>query len=193
MNGEEMPKFRNAITSVLASSALVAGGLFFGPAANAAEAGPATVAGGSEDATVQIQDLTPAHLDQVIAEARAAGYVDRESVAQDGTQTTTINLGEGFSFDLVNASSKERIGAGSDSKGVYVSFNATDQNMIISGSAFALGAAVCAVSGGTFCVVVGAILTAATVAITGSGAIRCGSKSLRVYPFAGGKVKPRCV
>ncbi|MFJ4297848.1 hypothetical protein [Curtobacterium sp. NPDC089689] len=128
-----------------------------------------------------------------LAEARADGLVVADSQGADGSTTTTVDLGDGFTFDLVTERSGERIGAGKDSRGTYVSFNATDQNMIISGAAFALGAAVCAVSGGTFCVVVGAILTAATVAITGSGAIRCGTKQLRVYPFAGGKVKPRCV
>lgn len=75
-----------------------------------------------------------------------------------------------------------------------MAFNSTDQNMIISGAAFGLGAGLCAISAGTFCVVAGAILTAAAVAITSNGGVRCsGGEALRVYPFAGGKVKPRCV
>jgi len=186
-----MPKFHKVITGLSLSTALIAGGLLAGPSASAAEVASDTSRVAIEVTTGQLQQSTSAELDEVIAEARAGGYVTSESTTPEGTKTS-IDLGKGFTFDLVSSGPHPRIGAGSDGKGVYVSFNATDQNMIISGAAFALGAAVCAVSGGTFCVVVGAILTAATVAVTGSGAIRCGTKSLRVYPFAGGKVKPRC-
>jgi hypothetical protein len=184
-----MSTLRNALTGIALTSALVVGGTFVGPTAKAVEAPRQT----SVTTTSGLSEIESAQLDQAIDEARAGGYVTKETVDADGAVVTTLDLGDGLTFDLVATSHRQRIGAGSDSKGVYVSFNATDQNMIISGSAFALGAAVCAVSGGTFCVVVGAILTAATVAITGSGAIRCGTKHLRVYPFAGGRVKPRCV
>jgi hypothetical protein len=183
-----MTRLRNTMTGLAVTAALVAGGLFVAPSADAASASQSEL-----EAPHGATSFTPAQIEQSIAEARAMGAVTNEVETPDGTVTTTIDLGDGFAFDLVRASKAERLGAGKDSKGTFVSFNATDQNMIISGSAFALGAAVCAVSGGTFCVVVGAILTAATVAITGSGAIRCGTKQLRVYPFAGGKVKPRCV
>jgi hypothetical protein len=162
------------------------------PSANAAEDPTPSMAQFDASSTAAIQEFTPEQIRQAIIEARTDGYVTNETTAADGTRTTTLDLGDGFTFDLVDAPDKQRIGAGSDSRGVYVSFNATDQNMIISSAAFVLGAAICAVSGGTFCVVAGAILTVATVAITGSGAIRCGTKQLRVYPFAGGKVKPRC-
>ncbi|ROQ41479.1 hypothetical protein EDF46_0859 [Frondihabitans sp. PhB188] len=63
-------------------------------------------------------------------------------------------------------------------------------SLVAASLAFGLGAGLCVVSAGIFCVVAGAIITAATVAITGNGAIRCGTKSLRVYPFA--SHKPRC-
>ncbi|MFJ3321495.1 hypothetical protein [Curtobacterium sp. NPDC086286] len=181
-----MTRLRHTMIGLAATGALVAGGVFVTPAANAAEASRVET-----DVMREATSLTPTQIEQAITEARAVGAVTSTVATPDGS-VTTIDLGDGFVFDLVTAPTTQRIGAGRDSKGTFVSFNATDQNMIISGSAFALGAAVCAVSGGTFCVVVGAILTAATVAITGSGAIRCGTKQLRVYPFAGGKVKPRC-
>ena len=187
--GRAMSQMRNAVAGIALTSALVAGGMFVAPAANAAEVPGLTKASMVDESAT----IDSASLNRAIREARAGGYVKQESTAAGGIRTTTLDLGEGLAFDLVSEPAQQRIGAGSDAKGVFVSFNATDQNMIISGTAFALGAAICAVSGGTFCVVVGAILTAATVAITGSGAIRCGTKQLRVYPFAGGKVKPRCV
>lgn len=188
-----MQKFRMSLAGITVSTALVAGSLLIAPSANAAELPASSVSQSGSARTDALRELTQDQVRQAILEARAGGYVASQTTAADGTETTTLDLGEGLTFDLVSAPTKQRIGAGSDSKGTFVSFNATDQNMIISGAAFALGAAVCAVSGGTFCIVVGAILTAATVAITGSGAIRCGTKQLRVYPFAGGKVKPRCV
>ncbi len=186
-----MPTKRTALVSLTLATAVVMSTLVIAPAATAdtTAARPGTAA----TAHVAAVDVSSEQLALAIAEARADGLVVADSRGADGSRTTTVDLGDGFTFDLVTERSGERIGAGKDSKGTYVSFNATDQNMIISGAAFGLGAAVCAVSGGTFCVVVGAILTAATVAITGSGAIRCGTKQLRVYPFAGGKVKPRCV
>ncbi|WP_242089025.1 hypothetical protein [Curtobacterium sp. DN_7.5] len=185
-----MSKHRTAITSLVLVTTVIASALVTAPAATAATTMPR--AGTAEQTHGAEVEISPEQLAAALGEARADGLVVANSERADGSTVTRIDLGDGFTFDLVTERSRERIGAGTDSKGTYVSFNATDQNMIISGAAFALGAAVCAVSGGTFCVVVGAILTAATVAITGSGAIRCGTKQLRVYPFAGGKVKPWC-
>ena len=119
------------------------------------------------------------------------GTSTSERVDPDGTRTTTIELNDGLSFDVVQPDAQTRLGAGSDGYGPYVSFNATDQSAIISGAGWALGAGVCAISAGTFCVVAGAIVAAATWAVTTNG-IRCGSKSLRVYPFNGSR-SPRCV
>jgi len=173
-----------AIVAIIASSVLVA------PSAQAVDrSAPSSAAGQS---TTQPQtDVTPEQLDVAVAEARASGYVIDERIGRDGARTTTIELGDGFSFDIVQGDPRARLGAGSDKYGTYVSFNATDQSAIISGAGWALGAGVCAISAGTFCVVAGAIIAAATWAVTTNG-IRCGSKSLRVYPFNGSR-NPRCV
>jgi len=187
-----MSKFRTVVTGITMTSAIV-GGLLVAPAANASETAPHASQKDAARLTEDLSGISAAQLESALTEARAGGYVTGETTSVDGTTTATLDLGDGLAFDVVTRPTQQRIGAGSDAKGTFVSFNATDQNLILSGSAFALGAAVCAVSAGTFCVVVGAILTAATVAITGSGAIRCGTKHLRVYPFAGGRVKPRCV
>lgn len=181
-----MTKFRSSLVGIALSTILVAGGLTFASPAVAAEQSSST------DAYELLANVSPTEIARAIAEADEAGLVTKQMRAPNGTVTTTIDLGDGFVFDLTRPTAHQRIGVGTDARGVYVSFNATDQNMIISGAAFGLSAGLCAVGGPAFCVITGAIITMATVAITGSGAIRCGRKALRVYPFAGGRVKPRC-
>lgn len=178
---------RTIALSAATSTAIVATSLVAAPAAQAADD---RVPGAAVRAPVATS-ITSDQLSTAIDEARAAGYVDSERVDRDGTRTTTIELNDGLSFDVVQPDGQTRLGAGSDGYGPYVSFNATDQSAIISGAGWALGAGVCAISAGTFCVVAGAIVAAATWAVTTNG-IRCGSKSLRVYPFNGSR-SPRCV
>jgi hypothetical protein len=182
-----MKRIRHAALSALASGALIAGCLVFAPAANAAEIAPA----GPQGPTTQLQHITPEQLDQAIDEAKDSGYVTAQVEGRDGSRTTTLDLGQGFVFEVTEEGSREaRLGAGSDSYGAYVSFNATDQNVILTGAGFGLSAGICVLSAGTFCVVAGAIITAAFLAITSNGGIRCGTKRLRVYPFSGHN--PRC-
>jgi hypothetical protein len=182
---------KTLFTGIATTGALVLSSLLMAPAAHASEAvtppvGTSVEASGS----AAIQQITPKQLAEAIAEADRAGYVTADRVDLRGTRTTTIDIGEGFTFDIVQSDGSSRLGAGSDQYGAYVSFNSTDQNAIISGAAWGLGIGLCAISAGTFCVVAGAILTAATIAVTSNG-IRCGSKSLRVYPFNGSRA-PRC-
>jgi hypothetical protein len=146
--------------------------------------------GAPAEVVAPVVDVSAAKLEEAIHQARADGFVEASFVRQDGATVTRVDLGEGFRFDLVQPSpQQERLGAGSDAYGAYVSFNSTDQSAIINGAGWGLGAAVCLISGGTFCVVVGAIIAAATFAVSTNG-LRCGTKSLRVYPFSGHN--PRC-
>ncbi|MEJ8284938.1 hypothetical protein [Curtobacterium citreum] len=181
---------RTTGTAIGSAVAIIASSLLIAPSAHAE--GRSALSGPTATAMSQpLANITSEQLDVAVAEARAGGYVTDERVGSDGERTTTVELGDGFSFDLVQSDPRARLGAGSDKYGTYVSFNATDQSAIISGAGWALGAAVCAISAGTFCVVAGAIIAAATWAVTTNG-IRCGSKSLRVYPFNGSR-NPRCV
>jgi hypothetical protein len=182
---------KTLFTGIATTGALVLSSLLMAPAANASEtvtrsAGTSVEASGSP----VMQQIAPEQLAEAIAEADRAGYVTADRVDLRGTRTTTIDIGDGFTFDIVQSESSSRLGAGSDQYGAYVSFNSTDQNVIISGAGWGLGLGLCAISAGTFCVVAGAILTAATLAVTING-VRCGSKSLRVYPFNGAR-EPRC-
>lgn len=181
---------RTTGTVIASAVAIITSSVLIAPSAHAE--GRAVPRSTAEPSMSQpLANITSEQLDVAVAEARAGGYVTDERIGSDGARTTTVELGDGFSFDLVQSDPRARLGAGSDKYGAYVSFNATDQSAIISGAGWALGAAVCAISAGTFCVVAGAIIAAATWAVTTNG-IRCGSKSLRVYPFNGSR-SPRCV
>ena len=183
-----MSKFRTSLVGMAAASALIAGSLFLAPAANAAEAPAAapTVV----NVTQTHPEITPEMVDEAIAEACAAGAVTKETVHADGSRGVTIDGGNGFTMELNETNPNARLSAGSDSYGgVYVGFNAFDQNLIISGAAAGLTAGIC-VLGPVVCAVATVAITIATVAVTTSGGVRCGTKSLRVYPVT--NKKPRC-
>jgi hypothetical protein len=183
------PSFRTVTTSALLTGALVAGSLFVGTAANAAEVNAPASSSAAAAATDALQSFSPAQLDEAIAEAQETGHVTKQVTGADGSRTTTIDLGEGFTFDIVQGDTRDRLSAGSDGYGTWVGFSSADQSAIISGAGWALGAGVCAISAGTFCVVAGAIIAAATWAVSTYG-LRCGNKVMRVYPFSGHD--PRC-
>lgn len=177
---------RPAVLGLVVCSALGASTLV---GTSPAAASPVGV-GAPGEIVAPVVDISEVDLHTAIDEARDSGFVVGSSAGQDGSMTTTIDLGRGFTFDLVEPSMQRgRLGAGSDAYGAYVSFNSTDQAAIINGAGWGLGATVCLISGGTFCVVAGAIIAAATFAVSTNG-LRCGSKSLRVYPFSGRD--PRC-
>ncbi|GAA4679455.1 hypothetical protein [Frondihabitans cladoniiphilus] len=177
-------RFSFRSTAVLAlAGALTAGGLRATPAAEAASAQ-------GEPQRADHTLITDRQVHDAIVEARDLGYVVSETTTSGGVPTATIDLGEGFTFDLTDTSGPSGyLSAGSDGYGKYVAFNSFDQGAIISGSGWALSAGLCALSAGTFCVVVGALMTAATYAVSVNG-LRCGNKAMRVYPFSGHA--PRC-
>jgi hypothetical protein len=174
---------------VATTGTLIAGCLLTGTAAHAGEVTPPDPAGAAATAMEAVAQITPAQLNEAIEEARATGYVTRQVIGSDHSRTTTIDLGKGFTFDIVQEDPTGRLSAGSDGYGTWVGFSAADQSAIISGAGWALGAGVCAISAGTFCVIAGAIIAAATWAVSTNG-LRCGAKVMRVYPFSGHD--PRC-
>lgn len=183
-----MSTFRSTLTGISLSAALIAGGLFGTPGASAADAPPRTpaaVAHGGSGTTI-----TPATFRRAVAEARAAGAVEAERVTPDGTRTVVIRGTQGARLVLSDPGRDARLGAGSDSYGgVYVAFNAFDQNLIISGAMSAIAAGMCAL-GPAICAVANVAAVLASSAITSSGGVRCGTKSLRVYPVS--HRAPRC-
>ncbi|MEN0101913.1 MAG: hypothetical protein AAGC90_03220 [Curtobacterium sp.] len=182
-----MSMFHTSLVGI-AVGAIVAGSLFLAPAANAAEA--TTVVPTVVDIAQTHPEITPEMVNDAVAEARSAGAVSEEAVHADGTRTVTIDGGNGFTMELTETNPRERLSVGSDNYGgVYVGFNAFDQNLIISGAAAGLTAGICLL-GPAVCAVATVAITTATVAVTTSGGVQCGTKSLRVYPVT--NKKPRC-
>ncbi|MBF4607943.1 hypothetical protein [Curtobacterium sp. VKM Ac-1393] len=182
-----MSKLRNTFTGAALAGALVAGGLVAAPAASAASAAeaPRPVVNVGADHL----EVTPALVNEAIAEARRAGAVKREDVQPDGTRSVTIDGGDGFEFTLNETDPRQRLGFGSDNRGVYIAFNTFDQNVIIGGTGAALLVGICALGPAACVVGDAAVILGASYIATHS---KCPSpKSVRVYPVT--KKSSRCV
>jgi hypothetical protein len=167
------------------TGALIAGGLVVGPAADA-EAVPArSVVHASEGRP----EVTTAVIREAVAEARRAGAVIEQRAGADGTEVVVIEGENGAVLELGVPDSGSRLVAGSDRYSMYVAFNAFDQNLIISGAMTAIAAGMCTL-GPAVCAVANVAALLASNAIGSGGGIRCGTKSLRVYPVS--RKAPRC-
>lgn len=166
--------------------AMIASGLVVAPAANA-EPDPVLTPAAEPQTRAPI---TSATFERAIAEARAAGAVTAEKTTADGSRIVTIDAGNGFSLELNDTTVRGRLSAGSDSYGgLFVGFNNFDQNLILGGAAAGMTAGIC-VLGPAVCAVATVAIVIATAAVSSSGGVQCGTKSLRVYPVT--SKKPRC-
>lgn len=180
-----MAELRTVLTGIALTSALVTGGIGAAPPASAAEPTHNVV-----DGTRAHPEITAETIRQAITEARAAGAVNEEKVNADGTEVVVIRGQRGVTLELSDVNPSSRLKTGSDSYGgMYVAFNAFDQNLIISGAMTAIAAGMCAL-GPAVCVVANVAAVLASTAIGNGGGIRCGTKSLRVYPTT--NKAPRC-
>lgn len=180
-----MSKLRNTFTGAALAGALVAGGLVAAPAASAAD----TPQSGVVNVGTGHPEVTPELVNEAIAEARQAGAVKREDVQRDGTRSVTIDGGNGFEFTLNETDPRQRLAFGSDNRGVYIAFNAFDQNVIIGGTGAALLVGICALGPAACVVGNAAVILGASYLATHS---KCPSpKSVRVYPVT--KKSSRCV
>ncbi|PZE94763.1 hypothetical protein DEI95_04895 [Curtobacterium sp. MCBD17_008] len=167
------------------TGALVAAGLVVGPAAEAEVAPMQPIVSASEGDPA----VTDAVIREALAEARRAGAVVEERAGADGTEVVVIEGEDGAVLELGVPDSGSRLAAGPDKYGMYVAFNAFDQNLIISGAMTAIAASMCAL-GPAVCAVANVAAVLASSAIGSGGGIRCGTKSLRVYPVS--HRAPRC-
>ncbi len=182
-----MQNFRTRSAGIALAGALIAAGLVNAPAANAA-------ARSSADAPQSIDGTAPGSVTmetvhRAIDEARSAGAITAEHTAADGTTTVVIEGEDGTTLELNTGGPDARLGTGSDRYGMYVAFNAFDQNLIISGALTAIASGMCAL-GPAVCAVAQVAALLASNAIGSGGGIRCGTKSLRVYPVS--HHAPRC-
>jgi hypothetical protein len=183
--GKKMSKSWNVPMGVALAGAVVAAGLAVGPAARAEERRPSPVV----DASAGQPPITADVIHEAISEARRAGAVSEERTNADGTEVVVIQDGNGGTLELGVPGPGSRLATGSDKYGMYVAFNAFDQNLIISGAMTAIAAGMCAL-GPAVCVVANVAAVLASTAIGSGGGIRCGTKSLRVYPVS--HKAPRC-
>ncbi len=141
--------------------------------------------------------VTPELLDEAFQELSSSDF----SRIQNPDSSVTFQIRDGFSLTLpdqhvspaTTRSVSPKISAGPEEGGFWVEFNSFDQGLIISGSGTALGAAICAIPGvgQAACIVVAAILTVATSAISENR--KC-PKSVRIsYTWEGAYKGDQCV
>lgn len=174
-----MATMQMILAGVVTTGVLLAGTLIAAP--------PASAASGDGASSPSISAET---IQEAVTQARAAHAVVKESINADGSTVVAIAGANGTVMELSVTDEQTRLSAGSDSYGgTYVGFNAFDQNLIISGAMTAIAAGMCAL-GPAVCAVANVAAVLASTAIGSGGGIRCGTKSLRVYPIS--HKKPRC-
>lgn len=140
-------------------------------------------------ATSQVDDISPEMIEQAFSQLLSSD-LPRTVTGEGGDAVTTFDFPEGLSLSFGTAvvagegdELTTYIGGGSDSRGLYVKLNQFDQGLVISGSGFALGAAICAVPavGAVACLVVGAILTVATAVLAANGGTCSRNRQLKIY------------
>ena len=176
----------------LGAASLACAILLIGTNASPASAAPSTVAETSQVGMSTADEITPEMLEQAYSELLASD-LPRVTNGEGEEATTTFELADGFELTFGTAPTTPTddtitpyIGGGSDSRGLYVLLNQFDQGLVISGSGFALGAAICAIPavGTAACVVVGAILTVATSILAANGTCKY-NKRLKIYVTGG--------
>ncbi|MFS0703455.1 hypothetical protein AB6N23_02925 [Cellulomonas sp. 179-A 9B4 NHS] len=140
-------------------------------------------------AAQDVAQITEADIDAAFAELSSSD-LPRTVTRSGGTVSTTFNL-EGIDFTFTDKNrlaagtnaATPQIGGGWDTRGLYVSFNTTEQQAIAAGATAALAAAICFIPGvGTVaCVVAGVVIAVATTFLVANGICR-GGKHLRIYP-----------
>lgn len=156
---------------------------------------PATAAAPPAEAST-INQVDPATITpEMVEEAYdqlLASDLPRTVTGEGKAAQTTFKFTEGFELtfgtdykaakDAGNAI-QPRIGGGFDGGGMYVLLNQFDQNLVIGGSGFVLGAAICAIPavGQVACLVVGGILTIATTALAVNGGTCSNNRQFKIY------------
>lgn len=132
-------------------------------------------------------------LEAVLIAELESSDLERSILIADGEIVTTYRIPGGPDISVVRPLVTPMVWGGSDAGGIYVTFSAFDQNLIVSGHGFVLAAAICAIPavGAAACLVAGALITAATVYITTYNVCKSPRSTLKIYPFKG--MKASCV
>ncbi len=142
-------------------------------AASAAEVEPVATR------ALSITDITPSMIEATDEALRSAGA--GRSTTTDGS--TKYDLGNGAELTIGPDETTSRLGGGKEKNGqFFISFNQTDQDLLMTGMGVALGVAICSVPvvGTVACAVVGAVISFGMVFVSKYG--KCaGNKQLIVH------------
>lgn len=107
----------------------------------------------------------------------------RTTVDEGDVLVTTYTISEDFDFTIEQPEMAPMLSGGRGTYGIYIQFNALDQDLILNGSGLLLAAAICAIPavGAVLCTVVGAVISTALIFFRHNGTC---PRSLRIYPFA---------
>ncbi|MFF1879471.1 hypothetical protein [Leifsonia sp. NPDC058230] len=162
----KLMKILRGVSAFVAGAILVAGFTFAnGAGAMAAESAEPTGTGAMVE---DLPNLTDDQLSEGLQELKNSPLPRTSEVTATGLATTYV-LGNGLTMTVNESVIAPRLGGGFEPNGqFYVSFNQFDQDMLISGAGFGLGAAICAIPGVGWvaCTVVGAIITVGVVAVS---------------------------
>jgi hypothetical protein len=151
---------------------------------------------GSAPASQALVPLGADRIQELVAELESSG-VPREEVRDSRGDISTYALADGVTIGVPHQSGvvtgppldASLIGAGYErGRGVYVSFNKTDQDALSAGVGAALGVAICA-AGPVACAVASAVIGAALVYVAARG-LCPGRRELRIYVSS---LQGRCV
>ena len=171
--------------AIIATLAVLAASILGVNAETASAATPPPIAADLADQEGVITDadgsliLDPAIIDGAYVDLKAAGFpVQLERVNGVDLETFTLPNGTEFSFTAHPAAPKDSeggmspmLGGGINGTGIYISFNALDQQAIIAGGGAALAAAICFIPavGIPACIAASAVVAAATVYLANAG------------------------
>lgn len=150
----------------------------------------------SANAAPESEDSVPVNGHDLYAQAHAeleAFAASSEVQVQNGTEVVRYTFDGGEQFVLATPQPTDlgdaitpMIGGGTDSRGQYISFNATDQSAIIAGGAAVASGLIC-LAGPAACVIAG-VLVAVSTTYLADGACP-GNQELWLY-FEQGPVEP---
>ena len=151
-------------------------------------------ASGSHRVQPHQSELTPEQLREAYSELNDSD-LPRRPITEDGHRMVAFTLSSGGELALPAFDSPQPYVSGGRNglSGFWLKFTPREQDLIISGGGFALGAGICAIPavGQAACIVVGAIITAASWAISSYG--KCESRLHIDFGWDGKRRGVRCI
>lgn len=169
------------------------------PLAGAATAEPALSSSGAIQAGTHQQsqppesEITPEQLQAAYDELKDSD-LPRKKTIEDGQPIVIFTLPTGAEFALPDFDAPQPYVSGGRNglSGFWLEFTPREQDLLISGGGFALGAAICAVPGvgQAACLIIGAIITGAGWAISSYG--KCNTRLHVDFSWTGSVKGARC-